>query len=290
MGNATVRLGWFVLVLILALLSVACGTEQGVSGDSEEPEERTARESSGSSETASAVPEYRVVNEEDFPIEDADGPIPAKSLVVQTEESSDSALREMAEAIKDEYPDEDIVGMNFGDFLDTEFRTRDADFVVMVRDGRAARAMGLTDEEFEDGGIAVNPEGAERATRGQYGRGQYGRDEARQQEPVAEEEGGVGVATIEVSGTEGLRFEGFLSSLESSRSVEGTVPETYEIEYETGLFAFDYISANFNKAITQYPQPGTLRVEIVVDGEVVNHAETSAEYGTASASWDATSN
>ncbi len=77
-----------------------------------------------------------------------------------------------------------------------------------------------------------------------------------------------------------------MTSLESSRSVEGTVPATYEIEYQTGPFTSDYVSASMSKAITTYPQQGTLRVEIVVDGQVVNSTETSSEYGNASVSWD----
>lgn len=96
--------------------------------------------------------------------------------------------------------------------------------------------------------------------------------------------GGAETVTVRVAGTGGLRFTGEIATLDGSRSVEGTVPEEYEARIETGRRDFDYVSAFFSRNFEDEGE-GTLRVEIVSGGEVVEEAETSARAGSVSVNW-----
>ena len=90
--------------------------------------------------------------------------------------------------------------------------------------------------------------------------------------------------TVRVTGTEGLRFTGTISTLDGSRSVEGTVPEEYETEIQSGTRSFDYVSGAFSRDFED-DKEGTLKVEIVSDGRVVEEAETDARAGSVTVNW-----
>jgi hypothetical protein len=67
--------------------------------------------------------------------------------------------------------------------------------------------------------------------------------------------------------------------------VQGVTLRDYPLEgVEDGLLSTDIVSGNAQKS-----QAGraTLTVEILVDGEVVKKASTSAEYGVAQVTWAA---
>ena len=88
--------------------------------------------------------------------------------------------------------------------------------------------------------------------------------------------------TIEVSGTQGLQYQGSHMVVTSnggsaSESVSGTVPSRYSVR---GVIA----SAAFQKQ----SQSGTLTVEIFEGGERVAYSTTRAPYGmvSVSASWE----
>jgi hypothetical protein len=90
---------------------------------------------------------------------------------------------------------------------------------------------------------------------------------------------------VRVSGTQGVEYSGSYGTSQGQRSVDGALgaePEDYEVDAQTGRFEFDVITATFQK---RSPGPGTLRVEIVSEGEVVASQETTAEYGVANVSW-----
>ena len=82
---------------------------------------------------------------------------------------------------------------------------------------------------------------------------------------------------IRVSGTDGLPFNGGYSATSPDgntilQSVEGTVPFEYSLRGST-------ISCEFKKQ----SEDGTLRVEILKNGNVLDKSETSAAYGILSA-------
>lgn len=93
--------------------------------------------------------------------------------------------------------------------------------------------------------------------------------------PEAQEEG----VAVRVGGDAGMRFQGALGNVDTTRTVEGTTPQEFKVRgVDTGFFATDVVSANAQKMGTGR---GTLTIEIVVNGEVVKQASTSAEFGVA---------
>jgi hypothetical protein len=85
---------------------------------------------------------------------------------------------------------------------------------------------------------------------------------------------------IKVSGTAGLPFSGSYMVVSSggqsvSKSVDGTVPTQYSVE---GMM----VSVAFQKQT----EDGTLKVEILRDGQVVKSSDTTAAYGLVSVATD----
>jgi len=81
---------------------------------------------------------------------------------------------------------------------------------------------------------------------------------------------------IKVSGTTGLEFSGSYMAVTSggqstSKSVDGVVPATYSVKG-------NIVSAVFQKKA----ESGTLKVEILKGGKVVNSSDTTAAYGVVS--------
>ncbi len=110
--------------------------------------------------------------------------------------------------------------------------------------------------------------------------GQGGGDEGEQtNEPPPE---AATSAIVRISGTEGLAFTGNYGVVEEGlESVEGRLgatPTDYEVPINNGPVNFDAISAVFEKQGAE----GDLKVEILVDGEVVDSGETDAENGVVS--------
>ncbi len=107
---------------------------------------------------------------------------------------------------------------------------------------------------------------------------------AQENAPAAE--AGEETIIVRVSGTQGVRYSGTYGRVGNSRSVSGVLgaePVDYPIEgVKTGAFDYDYVDAFFSK---DNARPGTIRVELIRDGRVVNESETSAQYGSASVSW-----
>ncbi len=85
---------------------------------------------------------------------------------------------------------------------------------------------------------------------------------------------------VRVTGNE--PFSGNYGNIDSTRSVDGSAPEEYEVEVDTGFFSVDSVVAVMQK---NNAGSGELGVEIVVDGEVVEETSTTAEYGVAEVSW-----
>lgn len=82
---------------------------------------------------------------------------------------------------------------------------------------------------------------------------------------------------IRVSGTSGISFQGGYGDVGGQQSVEGTIPETYYLgEPQGGI-----VSASFQK----WCDSGTLTVEIIDDGQVVESRTTTASYGVVTVSY-----
>jgi hypothetical protein len=88
---------------------------------------------------------------------------------------------------------------------------------------------------------------------------------------------------VRVSGTQGTAYTGAYGPFTASKAVDGVLeaePTDYEVkaaDNAKGVFAV------FRK--TQPADEGTLRVEILANGEVVAQDETSEEFGVVNASW-----
>ncbi len=96
------------------------------------------------------------------------------------------------------------------------------------------------------------------------------------------EEAAVENVVVRVSGTLGTAYSGSYGSFQSARTVNDTLevePVVYEIEGSVS----DILAVVFRKA--QPTDEGTLRVEILVDGEVVAEDETSEEMGVVNVTW-----
>jgi hypothetical protein len=103
-----------------------------------------------------------------------------------------------------------------------------------------------------------------------------------EQPPPPDDEGQTGVAVIRVTGTRGEPFSGSYGNIDTTRTVDGSTPAEFEQKVDTGFLSMDSVSATFQK---MGGGNGKLGVQIVVDGEVVKQANTTAEYGVVSAVW-----
>lgn len=103
-----------------------------------------------------------------------------------------------------------------------------------------------------------------------------------EEEPAPQDERGSGTATIRVTGVDGEQFTGSYGNLDTTQSVDGTLPAEYEVEVDTGFMSLDSVTAVMQKASAG---ANPLKVEILVDGEVVKETSTTAEYGVATVTW-----
>ena len=89
---------------------------------------------------------------------------------------------------------------------------------------------------------------------------------------------------VRVSGTQGTAYSGAYGTFagaQASDEVLGAGPTDYEVE--VGSSSSELVTAVFRK--TQPTDEGTLKVEILADGEVVAQDQTSAELGVVNANW-----
>jgi hypothetical protein len=96
------------------------------------------------------------------------------------------------------------------------------------------------------------------------------------------EEAAVENVVVRVSGTPGTTYSGSYGTFQSAQSVDDTLgvePADYEIEGSVS----DILAAVFRKS--QPADEETLKVEILVDGEVVAEDETSEEIGVINVTW-----
>jgi hypothetical protein len=95
----------------------------------------------------------------------------------------------------------------------------------------------------------------------------------------------VGNEAVRISGTQGVEYSGSYGTTRGQKTVDGTLraqPVEYEVDVDTGTFEFDVITASFQK---RSPGLGSLRVEIISDGDVQASQETQAEFGVVTSSW-----
>jgi hypothetical protein len=86
--------------------------------------------------------------------------------------------------------------------------------------------------------------------------------------------GGAGSLVVRISGTAGVGFTGNYTTPKGSQNISGTLgtgPTDYNLGGE-GIGSFNLVTANVQKQGTY----GTLKVEILKDGRVVQSAETNA--------------
>ncbi len=92
--------------------------------------------------------------------------------------------------------------------------------------------------------------------------------------------GDAGSLVLRISGTPGVGFSGNYTTPEGSQNFSGTLgaaPTDYELGDE-GIAGFNVVTVNVQKQGTS----GTLKVEILENGQVVQSAETSATNNTVS--------
>jgi RND superfamily putative drug exporter len=95
----------------------------------------------------------------------------------------------------------------------------------------------------------------------------------------------VGSVVVRVSGTPGTVYSGAYGTIEEGQSVDAAIveaePTDYEVKAEGGVL--DAVAAAFRKI--QSDDWGTLRAQILIDGEVVDQEETLTEFGVVNVSW-----
>jgi hypothetical protein len=99
----------------------------------------------------------------------------------------------------------------------------------------------------------------------------------------APSEGAAESVVLRISGTPGLQFSGNYTTPESSKNISGTLgvdPTDYALGGE-GVAGFNVVTANVYKEDTS----GTLKVEILENGQVVQSAATNATNNTVSVTY-----
>jgi hypothetical protein len=99
----------------------------------------------------------------------------------------------------------------------------------------------------------------------------------------APSEGAAESVVLRISGTPGLQFSGNYTTPEGSRNISGTLgvnPTDYDLGGE-GVAGFNVVTANVYKEETN----GTLKVEILKNGQVVQSAATNATNNTVSVTY-----
>jgi hypothetical protein len=96
---------------------------------------------------------------------------------------------------------------------------------------------------------------------------------------------GIKTATIRVTGTPGTPFSGSYDSKSAgAKSVEGEVPQDYNVYYNSFPDAFDTITVIMQKQAEDYSK---LTVQIIVDEQVRKEQSTAAVFGVTKVAWSA---
>jgi len=96
------------------------------------------------------------------------------------------------------------------------------------------------------------------------------------------EEAAVENVVVRVSGTPGTAYSGSYGTFQSAQAVDDTL-EVEPVDYEIEGRVSDILAVVFRK--TQPADEGTLKVEILVDGEVVAEDETSEGIDVINVTW-----
>ena len=115
--------------------------------------------------------------------------------------------------------------------------------------------------------------------------GEQGAEPAQEptEETAAPTTTGENAVVVRVSGTPNTAYSGTYGTAREIRTVSTTTLEAEPTDYELEVAGEDgVLNATFRKT-----EPGreTLKVEVLVDGEVVTQSETSAELGSVIVNW-----
>lgn len=90
-------------------------------------------------------------------------------------------------------------------------------------------------------------------------------------------------ATVRITGTSGTPFKGSYSSTSTGgQSVEGKVPQDYEVTYIKFRSARDTVRAEMQKLTDD---DSRLTTQIIVDGEIKKEQSTGTDFGVVAVSW-----
>ena len=96
-------------------------------------------------------------------------------------------------------------------------------------------------------------------------------------------DGDTKTATIRVTGASGTPFKGSYGLVGyGTQSVEGVVPQDYEVSYNDPPGPFLTVKASMQKRADDY---SNITVQIIVDGETKAERTTGAAFGVAKVSW-----
>jgi hypothetical protein len=88
---------------------------------------------------------------------------------------------------------------------------------------------------------------------------------------------------IRVTGTSGTPFKGSYGLVNStSETVEGVIPQDYELSYKEPAGPFLTVKASMQKKVDDYSK---ITVQLIVDGETKTERTTGAGFGVAKVSW-----
>jgi len=112
--------------------------------------------------------------------------------------------------------------------------------------------------------------------------------------PVGEvtvDQSSTATVTVRVSGTQGIGYDGTIGTSETGqKSIDGTIgttPDDYELSLNMSPESTDLVTAEVGKHPLKNSQPGTLKLELLVDGEVVREQESSSETGVVTITYGA---
>lgn len=95
-------------------------------------------------------------------------------------------------------------------------------------------------------------------------------------------DGNTKAVTIRVTGSSGEPFGANIGNFDSSRVVDGVVPNDYEVRVRTDPRSGDYVSATVWKTTGSSKE---LKVQLVEDGRVVQENSTKKDYGATGVRW-----
>lgn len=109
---------------------------------------------------------------------------------------------------------------------------------------------------------------------------------------VTVDQSSTSTVTLRVSGTKSIRYNGTIgTSKTGQKNIDGTLgttPDNYELSLDTGPGSTDVLTAEVGKHPLENSQPGTLSLELLVDGQVVREQESSSDTGVVTLTYNAT--